>query len=158
MSVLHLSHTVWEYRAYQILSKISCPLRNVIFKQMFPEQCSYRNSGFLSLCFTNHSWHFQLFQEIRLFPFQACGYNSKYWKSQNLDFIFELKEVSIALASGYINNAMELARYILEHAPNLKKMFILYLPHQSYVIKKINKCKIISPAASVIFRRRESWD
>lgn len=86
---------------------------------------------------------------------KACGYNSKYWKSQNLDFIFELKEVSIALATGYINNAMELARYILEHAPNLKKMFILYLPHQSYVIKKINKCKIISPATSVIFRRRE---
>lgn len=54
---------------------------------------------------------------------KARGYNSKYWKSQNLDFIFELKVVSIALAIGYISNAMELARYILEHAPKLKKMF-----------------------------------
>lgn len=85
---------------------------------------------------------------------KACGFKRKYWKSQNLDCIHQLEEVSVALSTGYPNNALELATYILEHAPNLKKMVICYLPHQSYIIGKVNKSKIIS-SATVVFQKRE---
>lgn len=88
------------------------------------------------------------------FPFQACGFKRKYWKSQNLEFIHQLKEVSIELSNGYTYNALELARYILEHAQNLKKMVIFYLPRQSYVIGRVNKSNKVS-TATVVFQERD---
>ncbi|KAK9927743.1 hypothetical protein M0R45_024912 [Rubus argutus] len=94
------------------------------------------------------------YPSLQILKQKACGFNRKYWKSQKLDCIHQLQEVSIALSTGYINNALELARYILEHAPNLKKMVIFYLPRQSYVIGKINKIKRISSAV-VVFKKRE---
>ncbi|KAM5573158.1 F-box/FBD/LRR-repeat protein [Rosa sericea] len=84
---------------------------------------------------------------------KACGFKRKYWKSQNLDCIHQLEEVSVALSTGYPTNALELATYILEHAPKLKKMVICYLPHQFYVIERINKTKKIS-SATVVFKKR----
>lgn len=73
----------------------------------------------------------------------------EYWKAQNLDFICQLQEATIELFGG--SNEVELARYILEHAENLQKMVIIYLPEQSDVIEMINENKIISEAV-VIFQ------
>ncbi|XP_062025511.1 uncharacterized protein LOC133741811 [Rosa rugosa] len=84
---------------------------------------------------------------------KACGFKRKYWKSQNLDCIHQLEEVSIALSTGYPTNALELATYILEHARKLKKMVICYLPRQFYIIEKVNKSKKIS-SATVVFKER----
>ncbi|KAM1093419.1 hypothetical protein ACFX2I_008572 [Malus domestica] len=83
---------------------------------------------------------------------KARGCNRKYWKSQNLNFTDQLKEVTIELSNGF--NAMELARYILEQARRLEKMFIFYLPHQSYVIKRVNQSKKVS-AAKIVFRKKQ---
>lgn len=89
---------------------------------------------------------------------QACGFKKKYWKSQNLDCIHQLEEVSISLSTGYPTNALELAIYILEHAPKLKKMVIYYLRRrQLYIIEKVNKSKKVS-SATVIFKEREVDD
>ncbi|XP_040367311.1 uncharacterized protein LOC121050628 [Rosa chinensis] len=96
---------------------------------------------------------------INSYPFlhivkpKACGFKRKYWKSQNLDCIHQLEEVSVALSTGYPTNALELATYILEHAQKLKKMVICYLPRQSYIIEKVNKSKKIS-LATVVFKER----
>ncbi|XP_061988378.1 uncharacterized protein LOC133706837 [Rosa rugosa] len=84
---------------------------------------------------------------------KACGFKRKYWKSQNLDCIHQLEEVSVALSTGYPTNALEFATYILEHAPKLKKMVICYSPHQFYIIERINKSKKIS-SATVVFKKR----
>ena len=108
---------------------------------------------FLSCCSSTYYLASNYFL-IHLLPFQACGFKRKYWKSQNMDCIHQLEEVSVSLSTGYPNNALELATYILEHAPNLKKMVICYLPHQSYIIGKVNKSKIIS-SATVVFQKRE---
>ncbi|CAN6716989.1 unnamed protein product [Malus baccata var. baccata] len=83
---------------------------------------------------------------------KARGCNRKYWKSQKLNFTDQLKEVTIELSNGF--NAMELARYILEQAQHLEKMFIFYLPHQSYVIKRVNQSKKVS-AAKIVFRKKQ---
>ncbi|XP_004301725.1 PREDICTED: F-box/LRR-repeat protein 13-like isoform X2 [Fragaria vesca subsp. vesca] len=89
---------------------------------------------------------------------KACGFKKKYWKSQNLDCIHQLEEVSISLSTGYPTNALELAIYILEHAPKLKKMVIYYLRRrQLYIIEKVNKSKKVS-SATVIFKEREVDD
>ncbi|PRQ18430.1 putative F-box domain, leucine-rich repeat domain, L domain-containing protein [Rosa chinensis] len=88
---------------------------------------------------------------------KACGFKSKYWKSHKLDCVHQLQDVSIALSTGYINNALDLVRYILENASNLKQMIIFYLPRQSYVIGRVNKFKKIS-SAIVVFKERELND
>ncbi|CAL2273071.1 unnamed protein product [Prunus armeniaca] len=79
---------------------------------------------------------------------KARGCNRKYWKSQNLNFTDQLKEVTVVLSNGF--NGMELARYILEQAENLEKMVIFYLPHQSYVIKKVKPSKM-ALTATIVF-------
>lgn len=68
----------------------------------------------------------------------------EYWKLQNLDFIYQLEEVTIKLTKG--SDGIEFARYILEHAEALEKMNLIYSPRQSDVIKKLNESKIISDA------------
>lgn len=88
-----------------------------------------------------------------MFILQACGFKSKYWKSHNLDCVHQLQDVSIALSTGYVNNALEWVRYILENASNLEQMVIYYLPSQFYVIEKVNKIKKISSAV-VLFKER----
>ncbi|PQP92438.1 F-box/FBD/LRR-repeat protein [Prunus yedoensis var. nudiflora] len=58
---------------------------------------------------------------------EACGFNKEFWKSQNLAFIGQLKEATMELSNG--NNELELARYMLEDAKNLKEMvFTLFTP------------------------------
>ena len=85
-------------------------------------------------------------------PFQACGFNGKYWKSQKLDFVNQLKEVTIELSNG--NNGWQLARFILEHAQHLKKMTIFYKPGKSHVINKINNSKVVS-SATIDFHEKQ---
>lgn len=85
-------------------------------------------------------------------PFQACGFNGKYWKSQNLDFVNQLKEVTIELSNG--NNGWQLARFILEHAQLLKKMTIFYIPGKSHVIDKVKNSKVVS-SATIDFHERQ---
>ncbi|BFG38599.1 hypothetical protein CerSpe_248730 [Prunus speciosa] len=75
---------------------------------------------------------------------QASGFDMEYWKLQNLNFIYQLEEVTIKLTKG--SNGIEFARYILEHAEALEKMNIICSPKQSDVIKKLNESKIISDA------------
>ncbi|KAM2452425.1 hypothetical protein ACFX1W_009753 [Malus domestica] len=53
---------------------------------------------------------------------QSTGFGLDYWKMQNLSFVGQLKEVTIEHSHG--SNEIEFARYILEHAQNLKKMII----------------------------------
>lgn len=89
---------------------------------------------------------------IWLLPFQSCKFNRKYWKSQNLDFVHRLEEVKIELSNGY--NGMEFARYILEHAQNLKKMVIHYPPQQSYVEGRLSKSEMIS-TTSIDYQKRD---
>ncbi|KAM5574036.1 F-box/LRR-repeat protein [Rosa sericea] len=83
---------------------------------------------------------------------KACGFNGKYWKSQNLDFVNQLKEVTIELSNG--NNAWQLARFILEHAQNLKKMTIFYLPRKLHVIDKVSNSKKVS-SATIDFHEKQ---
>ncbi|TQD70226.1 hypothetical protein C1H46_044237 [Malus baccata] len=80
---------------------------------------------------------------------KACGFNREFWKSQNLAFIDHLKEATIELSSG--NNGMELVRYMLEDAKNLKEMVILHSPEHSTLFQVVNESKRKS-AARVVFQ------
>ncbi|KAL6145559.1 hypothetical protein ACLB2K_056245 [Fragaria x ananassa] len=62
----------------------------------------------------------------------TSGFNKKYWKKQNLNFISEVEEVTIELSAG--SNGIEFARYVLEHAKSLEKMVIRILSNS---VKKI---------------------
>ncbi|KAM1525344.1 hypothetical protein ACFX10_009822 [Malus domestica] len=55
-------------------------------------------------------------------PKTSTGFGLDYWKMQNFSFVGQLKEVTIEHSHG--SNEIEFARYILEHAQNLKKMII----------------------------------
>ncbi|KAM1307454.1 hypothetical protein ACFX2H_009705 [Malus domestica] len=55
-------------------------------------------------------------------PKTSTGFGLDYWKMQHLSFVGQLKEVTIEHSHG--SNEIEFARYILEHAQNLKKMII----------------------------------
>ncbi|BBG96704.1 Protein with RNI-like/FBD-like domains [Prunus dulcis] len=57
-------------------------------------------------------------------PCMSSGFDMGYWKLQNFPFIYHLEEVTIELSNG--SNEIEFARYILEHAVNLKKIVILF--------------------------------
>ncbi|KAH0981910.1 hypothetical protein GBA52_009087 [Prunus armeniaca] len=57
-------------------------------------------------------------------PCMSSGFDMGYWKLQNFAFIYHLVEVTIELSNG--SNEIEFARYILEHAVNLKKIVILF--------------------------------
>lgn len=78
----------------------------------------------------------------------------EYWKSQNLTFIYQLKEVRIDLLDG--NNELEFARYILENAPSLEKMVIIQSPQHSDVVEMVTKSKMISNATVVLQERQSS--
>ncbi|CAN6543499.1 unnamed protein product [Malus baccata var. baccata] len=83
---------------------------------------------------------------------QSSTFDTYYWKMQNLGFINELKEVTIEPFYGYNEN--EFAKYILEHAENLKKMVISYLKEkQSDVVAgMVSKSNMISSTAKVVIR------
>ncbi|CAN6704503.1 unnamed protein product [Malus baccata var. baccata] len=55
-----------------------------------------------------------------LAPEKASHFSNAYWKLQNLPCNHQLKELSIK--NSYGSNEIEFARYILEHAQNLRKM------------------------------------
>ncbi|KAB2595814.1 F-box/LRR-repeat protein [Pyrus ussuriensis x Pyrus communis] len=61
---------------------------------------------------------------VNLAPEKASHFGNAYWKRQNLPCNHELKELS--LKNSYGSNEIEFARYILEHAQNLKKMAIVH--------------------------------
>ncbi|XP_018505980.2 putative F-box protein At3g58860 [Pyrus x bretschneideri] len=88
----------------------------------------------------------------RLTPRTASRFGNEYWKLQNLAFIHQLKEVSIE--NSYGSNEIEFARYILEHAQNLKKMVIVHRDQNapSKVSGMMSKSKMIS-AASLLIRQ-----
>ncbi|CAB4288717.1 unnamed protein product [Prunus armeniaca] len=50
----------------------------------------------------------------------CSGFNMGYWTLQNISFIHQLKDVTIELSIG--SNGIRFAKYVLEHARNLKKM------------------------------------
>lgn len=78
----------------------------------------------------------------------------EYWKQQNFGFILELNEVTIELSKGV--NGIELARYMLEHAQNLKKMVIVCLQQQSGLVKRmLDKSKMISNGTVVFKENRQ---
>ncbi|KAM5583292.1 F-box/LRR-repeat protein [Rosa sericea] len=81
-------------------------------------------------------------------------FNVEYWKSQNLTFIYQLKEVRIDLLDG--NNELEFARYILENAPSLEKMVIIQSPQHSDVVEMVTKSKMMSNATVVLQERQSS--
>ncbi|KAM0991876.1 hypothetical protein ACFX2J_010129 [Malus domestica] len=67
---------------------------------------------------------------VGLLPCQCSLYDMEYWKSQNLPFISQLKEVTIEMSEGsYRPNPIEFSRFILEHACNLKKLVIVHPPN-----------------------------
>ncbi|CAN6586853.1 unnamed protein product [Malus baccata var. baccata] len=53
------------------------------------------------------------------------GFDKEYWKLQNLDFIDQIKEVTIVLDGS--SNGIEFARYILENAKNLEQIHLQHL-------------------------------
>ncbi|PRQ43983.1 putative F-box domain, leucine-rich repeat domain, L domain-containing protein [Rosa chinensis] len=84
----------------------------------------------------------------------TCGFYMEYWKQQNFGFILELNEVTIELSRGL--NGIEIARYMLEHAQNLKKMVIVCLPQQSGFVKRmLDKSKMISNGTVVFKENRQ---
>ena len=87
---------------------------------------------------------------------QTSGFNKKYWKKQNLNFISEVEEVTIELSAG--PNGIEFARYVLEHAKSLEKMVIRYLTRESCVKKKLRKSCMISNAAVIFKKYRAAVD
>ncbi|KAM1306088.1 hypothetical protein PS2_008563 [Malus domestica] len=79
----------------------------------------------------------------------VSGFDKAYWKLQNLDFVDQIKKVTLVLDGS--NNGIDFARYILEHAKNLELMDIQYLLNPSDdAIQKLNESKKMSKA-TVIF-------
>ncbi|XP_048434420.1 putative FBD-associated F-box protein At5g53635 [Pyrus x bretschneideri] len=76
----------------------------------------------------------------------CSGFAMGYWKLQNLAFISEIQEVALQLYHG--SNAVEFARYILEHAPNLGKMAIYHFPDQLDAVLKLQSTMISSAPVS----------
>ncbi|KAI5325492.1 PREDICTED: F-box/LRR-repeat [Prunus dulcis] len=83
---------------------------------------------------------------------ESSGFGMEYWKLQNLAFLHQLKEVTIEYSDNG-SNEIGFARYILEHAQNLKKMVIVLNCEtmQSKVVAEIvSRSKMISTAAVII--------
>ncbi|KAM1095301.1 hypothetical protein ACFXTH_010135 [Malus domestica] len=85
------------------------------------------------------------------FPYRKTdwsGYDMKYWKSQNLPFISQLKEVTIELSRFSCgSNPVEYSTFILEHARNLEKMVIVHTHRFAKAsLKKLNESKKSSNA------------
>ncbi|KAM0980609.1 hypothetical protein ACFX2A_014037 [Malus domestica] len=90
----------------------------------------------------------------------VSGFDKEYWKLQNLDFIDQIKEVTVELDGS--NNGIEFARYILEHAKNLEQMCIQYfLDLSDDAILKLNDSKKMSKATVIFeagYRSRPRFD
>ncbi|KAM1079036.1 hypothetical protein ACFX2B_013646 [Malus domestica] len=83
----------------------------------------------------------------------TSGVDIEYWKLQNLAFVYQLRQVTIELCNG--SNGIEFAKYVLECAPNLEKMVIVYLPQDlEKVARKLEKSKISNAAAAVFFQEK----
>ncbi|KAM1735473.1 hypothetical protein ACFX12_013945 [Malus domestica] len=83
----------------------------------------------------------------------TSGIDIEYWKLQNLAFVYQLRQVTIELCNG--SNGIEFAKYVLECAPNLEKMVIVYLPQDlEKVARKLEKSKISNAAAAVFFQEK----
>ncbi|TQD91806.1 hypothetical protein C1H46_022648 [Malus baccata] len=84
----------------------------------------------------------------------CSGFNTKYWKSQNLPFVSQLKEVTVELSQfSYGSNPVEFTRFILEHARNLKKMVIVHPPRFAKAsLDKLKKSEKTSNAHVVFCR------
>ncbi|KAM1798844.1 uncharacterized protein LOC126617895 [Malus sylvestris] len=88
----------------------------------------------------------------KLAPEKASHFGNEYWKLQNLAFIYQLKEVSIE--NSYGSNEIEFARYILDHARNLRKMVIAYRDQNapSKIAGMVSRCNRISTPVVIIRR------
>ncbi|KAM0991878.1 hypothetical protein ACFX2I_010176 [Malus domestica] len=86
----------------------------------------------------------------------CSGFNTKYWKSQNLPFVSQLKEVTVELSQfSYGSNPVEFTRFILEHARNLKKMVIVHPPRFAKAsLDKLKKSEKTSNAHIVFCRNK----
>ena len=73
---------------------------------------------------------------------QCFGFTVGYWNRQKCVFISQLKEVTLELSCG--SNGVEFAKYILEHAQNLKKMTLVHSPQQSNTLGELKKSKMAS--------------
>ncbi|KAM2104582.1 hypothetical protein ACFX1R_015168 [Malus domestica] len=83
----------------------------------------------------------------------TSGVDIEYWKLQNLAFVYQLRQVTIELCNG--SNGIEFAKYVLECAPNLEKMVIVYLPQDlEKVARKLEKSKISNAAAALFFQEK----
>jgi uncharacterized membrane protein YsdA (DUF1294 family) len=88
-----------------------------------------------------------------LLLFQVFGFDRGYWAFQGLDFISRLKKVTIELTYGW--NGFELARFMYEHAPNLKNMFVITLPNQASMMRgELWRANRISNARVVFIGKR----
>ncbi|KAH7528007.1 hypothetical protein FEM48_Zijuj05G0026200 [Ziziphus jujuba var. spinosa] len=82
---------------------------------------------------------------------QIC-YTAEYWESQNLEFVYSLKEVEMEIRGE--ENEIELIKYLLKDAESLKKMTILYpsdLCRQSVISIKIQQFQIASSSIALYF-------
>ncbi|ONH96076.1 hypothetical protein PRUPE_7G105900 [Prunus persica] len=84
----------------------------------------------------------------------TSGFNTGYWKMQNLAFINQLKDVTIKLFDG--SNGVELVRYMLECAQNLEKMLIICLPQNlDDNMRRLDESKKISRATVLFHESRD---
>ncbi|XP_008242207.2 PREDICTED: F-box/LRR-repeat protein At3g58900-like [Prunus mume] len=108
------------------------------------------NLNFLSMKTTSsRSWDAQT----------SAGFGIEYWKLQNLAFLHQLKEVTIEYPDN-VSNELEFARYILEHAQNLKKMVNLlnFEDTQFEVLARmVSRSKMISTATVLIRKDSKRW-
>ncbi|KAM2938925.1 hypothetical protein FF1_038650 [Malus domestica] len=64
------------------------------------------------------------------------GSDRRYWQLQNLDFISQLKEVTLEVfEASNDSNLYEFARNVLDHDQNLKKMVVICEPSESRLIR-----------------------
>ncbi|XP_050369934.1 uncharacterized protein LOC126788025 [Argentina anserina] len=76
-------------------------------------------------------------------------FDVEYWKSQNLNFTCELKEVKLDIMESN-SNELDLAKYILERAQKLGKMVILHSPQHPDFLELVRTSKMISGATVVL--------
>ncbi|KAL6145552.1 hypothetical protein ACLB2K_056238 [Fragaria x ananassa] len=87
------------------------------------------------------------------FGSNISGFKVGYWEQQNLGFICKLKEITIDLSNG--SNGMEFTSYMLQHAQCLEKTVIVYLPHQSKIVKEmLDRSNTISTGIVVLKKNR----
>ncbi|XP_050381581.1 F-box/LRR-repeat protein At5g02910-like [Argentina anserina] len=83
----------------------------------------------------------------------TSGFDVEYWKLQNLAVIDHLMMVTLDLCND--SNVIDFARYILECAPNLLEMVVIYPPQDSdTVVKKLKESRMVS-GAKVVYREKQ---